>query len=79
MDFILPLLQGAIPAAAAPYVWPAILASLFLAGVVAGMFFMIAYFFQSPQLTAVAHEELAAFFFSIFIVLFWVASAGFFN
>ena len=41
--------------------------------------FMIAYALQNPQLVAVAREELAALFFSVFIILFWLTADGLLN
>lgn len=74
MGLILPLLV-ALPQAATGI----IVGSLGFAVIITALFFMVAYFFQSPQLTAVAHEELAALFFTAFIILFWVAADGFMN
>ncbi len=76
---VLPLLQSVIPEGAVPIMGPMIFSSLFFAGIVAALFFMIAYFLQSPPMKAVANEELAAFFLSIFIILFWLTSDAFFN
>jgi hypothetical protein len=36
------------------------------------LMFLVAYFLQSPQLTAVAREELAALIFTVFILFFWL-------
>jgi len=81
MDFALAflLLQSVIPEGAAAVMGPVIMSSLFFAGTVAAIFYLVAYFLESPQLKAVANEELAAFLFSIFIILFWVTSDSFFN
>jgi len=75
MGFILPLLTTSLPAASTGV----IAGALFFAVVVTSLSFMIAYFFQSPRLTAMAHEELAALIFSAFIILFWIAGSGFLN
>ena len=74
MGFILPLL-ATLPEAATGV----IAGSLFFAVVVTALFFMIAAFFQSPRLTAMAHEEFAALIFTAIIILFWIAGAGFLN
>ncbi len=81
MDFALAflLLQSAIPESAAAVMGPVVISSLFFAGTIAAIFYLIAYFLESPQLKAVANEELAAFLFSIFIILFWFTSDSFFN
>lgn len=72
MGFILPLLTT-LPEAATGV----IAGSLLFAVLVTSIFFMLAYFFQSPKLTAMAHEEFAALIFTAFIILFWVAGSGF--
>ncbi len=74
MGFILPLLI-ALPQAATGV----IAGSIVFAAIVTALFFIVAYFFQSPQLTAIAHEELAAMFFTAFIILFWVTGSAFLN
>ncbi len=74
MGLILPLLVTLPQSATAM-----IAASLMFAVVITASFFLLAYFFQSPQITAMAHEELAALIFTGFIILFWVAGDGFFN
>ncbi len=81
MDFtlMLPLLQSIVPESAASFMGPVIFSSLFLAGIVAALFYMIASFLQSPQMKAVANEEFAAFLLSIFIILFWFTSDAFLN
>lgn len=50
----------------------------FAIGVVS-LLFMIAYALQSPQMTAIAKEELATLIFTIFIIFFWVGSDSIFN
>lgn len=74
MGFILPLLV-ALPQAATGV----IAGSIMFAVIVTALFFLVAYFLQSPQLTAIAHEELAALFFTAIIILFWVSFDGFLN
>ena len=74
MGFILPLLVG-IPSAATGM----IAGALMFAVIVTALFFMVAYFFQSPQLTAMAHEEMAALIFTAMIIVFWVSTDAFLN
>ncbi|NYZ77557.1 hypothetical protein H0O02_04570 [Candidatus Micrarchaeota archaeon] len=75
MGLILPLLVIALPQAAGGM----IAGSLMFAVIITALFFLVAYFFQSPQLTAVAHEEFAALIFSAIIILVWISGDAFFN
>lgn len=68
MDFLLPILIS-IPTAALPIIG----VSLGLGVVLVALAYMVAYALQSPQLTAIAKEEMAALFFSVFIILFWLS------
>jgi len=68
MEVLLPLLLT-LPASAGVMIG----ISLAFGVMVTGCMFMVAYGLQNPQLIAVAKEELAAFFFTIFIILFWIS------
>ncbi|MDD5171920.1 MAG: hypothetical protein PHF60_02680 [Candidatus ainarchaeum sp.] len=46
---------------------------------VASLLFMIAYALQSPQMVAIAKEEVATLIFTIFILFFWIGSDSIFN
>lgn len=74
MEVFLPLLLT-LPAAG----WSMIGVSLAFAIAAVAINFMIAYAFQSPQMVAVAREELAALIFTVFIILFWGGSDFIFN
>jgi hypothetical protein len=67
MEVILPLLLT-MPTSAVIMVSTA----LAFAAFVVSLLFMVAYFLQHAPLVAVAKEELAAFLFTLFIILFWV-------
>lgn len=41
--------------------------------------FMVGYFLQHPQIIALAKEELASLFFTVFIILFWLTGTGILN
>jgi hypothetical protein len=66
MEVLLPLLLTLPPGAAA-----LVAVSLGLAVGITSCMFMAAYFFQSPQLTAMAREEFAALVFTALILFFW--------
>jgi len=68
MDFLLPILIS-IPTAALPIIG----VSLGMAVILVALAYMVAYALQSPQLTAIAKEEMAALFFTVFIILFWLS------
>jgi len=74
MDFVLPLLVT-LPQAATGMIAGALGFSI----IVTAIFFIVAYFFQSPQLTAVAHDEFAALIFTAIIIFVWITGDGFFN
>ncbi|NYZ74007.1 hypothetical protein H0O00_02605 [Candidatus Micrarchaeota archaeon] len=74
MEVLLPLLIT-LPAPA----WGMIMVSLSFSIAVVALNFMIAYGLQSPQMTAIAREELAALIFTAFILLFWGGSDEIFN
>lgn len=67
MEVLLPLLL-ALPASAGVMIG----ISIGMGIAVAGSMFIVAYVLQNPQLIAVAKEEFAALFFTIFIILFWL-------
>jgi hypothetical protein len=69
MEVLLPLLLTLPPGAASM-----IGVALGLAVVFVALFFLVASFFQSPELTAMAREELAALIFTVFILMFWLGS-----
>jgi len=77
MGFPLPLLiiLQVLPQAATGM----IAGSLMFAVIITALFFLLAAFFQSPNLKAVANEELAALIFTAFIIMFWVTSEGVLN
>ncbi len=66
MELLLPLLIT-MPASALPLIG----VSLAIGVMVAALSYMIAYFMQSPQMVALAKEELAALLFTVFIIFFW--------
>ncbi len=68
MDFILPLLIT-LPASALSIIG----ISLMLSVVVVALAYMFAYAIQSPQMVALAKEELAALFFSVILIIFWIS------
>lgn len=74
MEVLLPLLLSLPPSA-----WPLIWISVMISILSAALSFMSAYFFQSPQMVAIAKEEFAAVIFTIFIIVFWVSSDAFLN
>jgi hypothetical protein len=74
MEFLLPLLLT-LPPGAAPVIW----LSLGLGVGFTASMFMVAYFFASPQLVAVAREELAALVFTLFILMFFLGTDAFLN
>lgn len=53
--------------------------ALGLAVLIVAIFFLVAYFFQSPELIAMAREELAALIFTVFILMFWLGSDAILN
>jgi hypothetical protein len=69
MEFLLPLLLTLPPSAGA-----LISVGLGLGVTISVSFFLIAYAMQNPQMNALAKEELSALFFTVFIILFWLAS-----
>ncbi|MBD3210341.1 hypothetical protein GF318_03080 [Candidatus Micrarchaeota archaeon] len=68
MEVLLPLLLT-LPASAGMMIGM----SIGLGIMVVAIMFMIAYGLQNPQMIAIAKEELAAFLFTIFIILFWLS------
>lgn len=56
-----------------------IAAGLGLGVVFAASMYLIAYGFQSPQMVALAKEELASLIFTMIIIMFWLMSDSFFN
>ncbi|MBN1169810.1 hypothetical protein JXA56_02205 [Candidatus Micrarchaeota archaeon] len=74
MDFLLPILI-AMPPAALSFIGVSLMLSVFIVAFA----YMISYFMQNPQLTALAKEELAALFFSVFIIMFWFTFDTFLN
>jgi hypothetical protein len=68
MEFLLPLLVSLPPAA-----FSLIGMALFIGTLIVAIAYMVAYFLQSPQMVALAKEELAALFFTVFILLFWLS------
>ncbi len=69
MEVLLPLLLTLPPGALG-----IIGAALGLAIAFVAIFFLVAYFFQSPELTAMAKEELAALILTVFILMFWLGA-----
>lgn len=74
MEVILPLLLT-LPPAGITLIGLAISLSI---GIV-GLFFMVAYAMQNPQLVAVAREELAALVMTVLIIFFWVSMDSILN
>ena len=74
MELLLPLLLTLPPAAGIMMG-----AALGLSIMIAGLMYMIAYTMQSPEMTALAKEELAALVLTVFIIIFFVGSDGFLN
>jgi len=68
MEVLLPLLLTLPPGAGAM-----IGLALGFGVIFVSLMFMVAYFLQSPQLTAIAREELAALIFTVFILFFWLS------
>ncbi len=56
-----------------------IMMSLVLGALISAMYFFASYFFQSPQLNAMAKDEVAALILSVLIIFLWVFFDGFFN
>ncbi|MBI5227098.1 hypothetical protein HY988_00785 [Candidatus Micrarchaeota archaeon] len=56
-----------------PAAWSMIFVSLGFATGLTGSIFLVAYFLQSPSITAIAKEELAALIFSAVIIFFWLS------
>lgn len=67
MEFLLPLLVTLPPAA-----FSIIGMALFIGVMIVAIAYIIAYALQSPQMVALAKEELAALIFTVFILLFWL-------
>ncbi|MEM4360213.1 MAG: hypothetical protein QXT45_06755 [Candidatus Bilamarchaeaceae archaeon] len=59
--------------------WQMIGIGLGIAIVVAALFQLIAALFQSPQIKAIANEEIAALFFTMIIIWFWVTAEASLN
>lgn len=70
MHMLLPLLLISLPASAGPIIAVSLMFGVF----VTACLYILSYALQNPQLIAVAKEELAALFFSVFIILFWLIS-----
>jgi hypothetical protein len=75
MEMLLPLLLITLPPSAGVMISLSLGLSIALT---AGMF-AVSYALQSPQLQAMAREEMAAFLFTLFIILFWLGSDVTFN
>jgi hypothetical protein len=74
MEVILSLLLTLPPAAG-----PMVAVSLGLGIILVALNFMLAYAMQSPQMVAVAREELAALIFSVIILVFWLGMDSILN
>ncbi|MBU0533109.1 hypothetical protein KKB44_06470 [Candidatus Micrarchaeota archaeon] len=67
MEVFLPLLVS-LPASAGVMIGVSLAFGIFVVGVM----YLVAYLMQSPPMSAIANEELAAFLFTVFIVFFWL-------
>lgn len=74
MEMFLPLLIS-LPASGLTIIG----LSLSLSVIVVALSYMFAYAIQSPQMVALAKEELAALFFSVILILFWLSFDTFVN
>lgn len=74
MEFLLPLLLVMPPSAGIM-----IAVSLIIGVITVALMFIVAYALQSPQMVAVAKEELASLIFSIFLIAFWLSADALFN
>ncbi len=74
MEFILPMLL-ILPTSALVMIGAGLSISLFIST----LMYLVSYFFQSPQMTAIAKEEYAALLCGIIIIFFWFSADAFFN
>lgn len=68
MEFLLPVLVSLPPAA-----FSIIGMALFIGAIIVAIAYIVAYALQSPQMVALAKEELAALVFTAFVLLFWLS------